>query len=65
MTTKKTDNKKSTNAFNLTESLDTMEVSNMLKSGFKYYIEVNNLKINSVKQLETEMDKFKKLDVGV
>lgn len=65
MTTKKTDNKKPTNTFNLTESLDTMEVSNMLKSGFKYYVEVNNLKINSVKQLETEMDKFRKLDVGV
>ena len=52
-------------SFDFTESLDTMEVSNMLKAGFGYYVEINKLTFNSEKELEEEFDKFKKMNAGV
>ena len=57
--------KKTETDFDFTESLDTMEVSNMLKAGFGYYVEINNLTFNSEKELEKEFDKFKKMNAGV
>ena len=59
---KKTETK---TAFNWQEALATIECSNMLKAGFGYYIEINNITINSEKELETEFNKFKNGNAGV
>ena len=67
MTTKKEEEKpkpKKVNDYNLSESLNTLEISEMLKTGFQYYINTNNVKINSDKQLESELTKFKKMNAG-
>lgn len=67
MANKKTKNEETepSKGFDFTESLDTMEVSNMLKAGFGYYVEINELTFNSEKELEKEFDKFKKMNAGV
>ena len=57
--------KKEESDFDFTESLNTMEVSNLLKAGFGYYVEINNLTINSEKDLENEFNKFKEMNAGV
>mgnify|MGYP007133706675 CR=1 FL=1 len=51
--------------FNWEESLETIEASNLLKAGFGYYVEVNNITINSEKELTKEFDKFKEMNAGV
>ncbi len=61
----KTDEKKDeTIVFDWRESLTTIEVSDMLKAGFIYYIETNNLTFNSEKELEKELTKFKEMNAG-
>lgn len=45
--------------------LNLLEISNMLKVGFKYYIQSNNIKINSKSELLKYLDKFKKENAGV
>lgn len=64
-TTKTEEEKEPTNGFDYTESLNTMQVSSLLKAGFGYYIEVNNLSFNSEKELEKEFNKFKQMNAGV
>ena len=67
MTRRKTETKtktKKTNDYNITESLDTLQTSEMMKQGLLYYINENNIKISSDKQLETEFEKFKKGNAG-
>lgn len=51
--------------FDWKTALQEIECSNMLKAGFGYYIEINNIKINSAKELETEFNKFKNGNAGV
>ena len=51
--------------FNFKESLEAMEVSNFLKAGFGYYVEIKDITLNSEKELEEEFDKFKKMNAGV
>ena len=63
--TTKTEEKEPTKGFDYTESLNTMQVSSLLKAGFGYYIEVNNLSFNSEKELEKEFNKFKQMNAGV
>lgn len=63
--TTKTEEKEPSKGFDFTESLNTMEVSNLLKAGFGYYVEINKLTINSEKDLEKEFNKFKEMNAGV
>ena len=56
---------KPSKGFNYTESLNTMQVSDLLKTGFGYYIEVNKLTINSENDLKKEFNKFKEMNAGV
>ncbi len=64
MARKKTETKKDEPVFNLTETLDTIEVSDSLKEGFVYYITTNNITINSEKELTTILTKFKNTNAG-
>ena len=64
-TTTKTEEKEPSKGFDYAESLNTMQVSSLLKAGFGYYIEVNNLTFNSEKELEKEFNKFKQMNAGV
>lgn len=63
--TKTEEEKEPSKGFDYAESLNTMQVSSLLKAGFGYYIEVNNLTFNSEKELEKEFDKFKQMNAGV
>lgn len=63
-TTKET-KKNNINDYNLTESLNTLETSEMMKQGFLYSINENNITINSDTQLKSEFEKFKKGNAGV
>lgn len=61
---KKKETKKDETEFDLTSSLDTLELSTMLKKGFIYYITINDIKINSEKELTTILTKFKQANAG-
>lgn len=61
--TKKETSKKN-NDYNFIESLKTFPVAEILKAGFVYYVNENNITINSDSQLETELNKFKNKEVG-
>ena len=56
---------KPSEGFDYTESLNTMQVSNLLKAGFGYYVEINKLTINSENDLKKEFNKFKEMNAGV
>ena len=63
---KKTDAEQETKpTFDWKTALQEIECSNMLKAGFGYYIEINNITINSEKELEKEFNKFKNGNAGV
>lgn len=47
------------------DDLNTLEIPNMLKVGFVYYIQSNNIKIKSKSELMKNLDKFKKNNAGV
>ena len=64
MAKKKKETKPAT-TFNWQEALAKIECSNMLKAGSGYYIEINNITINSEKELEKEFTKFKNGNAGV
>lgn len=58
-TTKKEDD------FDYKSYLNTLEIPSMLKAGFGYYIEVNNIPIKSENDLLKQLDKFKEMNAGV
>lgn len=45
--------------------LDNMEISSMLKAGFKYYVKVNNIEIKSENDLKNLLKKFEVMNAGV
>ena len=51
--------------FDWEKSLATFEVSSLLKAGFGYYVEINNITINSENELTKEFNKFKEMNAGV
>ena len=42
-----------------------LEVPEMLKAGFKYYIINNNIPVKSENDLQTKLTKFKEMNAGV
>lgn len=50
--------------FNLDEFIKNYECSDILKNGFKYFLEVKKLKINSEKDFEKEFSKYKNIKLG-
>ena len=65
MAKKKEEQKKEDeSAFDFEEALSKLEVPEMLKAGFKYYILVNNIEIQSENELEKQLDKFKVYNAG-
>lgn len=61
---KKKETKKDEPDFDYKVSLDTYEISEMLRKGFIYYITINDIKINSEKELTTILTKFKQANAG-
>ena len=61
---KKKETKKDEIEFDYKVSLDTYEISEMLRKGFIYYITINDIKINSEKELTTILTKFKQANAG-
>lgn len=59
MAKKKKNEEEST--FDFETALAELEIPSMLKAGFGYYVEINDIKINSEKELEKELTKFKQL----
>lgn len=51
--------------FDFKSCLGGLEVPEMLKAGFGYYIEVNNIPIKSENDLLKQLDKFKQMNAGV
>lgn len=51
-------------SFNLEEAISELVMPDMLKNGFIFYIEENNLKINSKRELNKKFEEFKKMKVG-
>ena len=51
--------------FDYKSILDGLEIPSMLKKGFEYYIEENNISIKSESELNKYLDKFKKDSAGV
>ena len=50
--------------FDLENSIDQLEIPDMLKTGFKFYIVNNNITIKSENELERELTKFKNTNAG-
>lgn len=65
MAQRKTKKEEPKTAFDWKTALNTMEIPSMLKAGFGYYIEVNNIPIKSENDLEKQLTKFKELNAGV
>ena len=63
MAKKKTKQEKS--VFDWQSALMEMEVPDMLKAGFKYYIINNNIEIKSENDLKNLLEKFKVMNAGV
>lgn len=61
---KKKETKKDEPDFDYKVLLDTYEISEMLRKGFIYYITINDIKINSEKELTTILTKFKQANAG-
>lgn len=55
---------KKENDFDYITEIENLEVPDMLKVGFKFYIERNDLKIQDKKEFEKVLDKFKKIKMG-
>ena len=51
--------------FDFESCLAGVEVPEMLKAGFRYYITINNIPVKSENDLLTELDKFKQTNAGV
>lgn len=51
--------------FDFESCLAGLEVPEMLKAGFKYYIINNNLPVKSENDLLKQLDKFKQMNAGV
>ena len=58
-------NKKENTEYDYLDDLNELEIPNMLKSGFKYHVQSNNIKIKSKTELMRNLDKFKKENTGV
>ena len=65
MAKKKTTKKEEENDFDFKACLASLEVPEMLKAGFGYYIEVNNIPIKSENDLNKQLTKFKEMNAGV
>jgi len=50
--------------FDLENSINQLEIPDMLKTGFKFYIVNNNITIKSENELERELTKFKTTNAG-
>jgi hypothetical protein len=50
--------------FDLENSINQLEIPDMLKTGFKFYIVNNNITIKSENELERELTKFKNTNAG-
>lgn len=55
---------KKENDFDYITEIENLEVPDMLKVGFKFYIERNDLKIQDKKEFDKLLDKFKKIKMG-
>ncbi|MBQ8017525.1 MAG: hypothetical protein IJ258_05395 [Methanobrevibacter sp.] len=55
---------KKENDFDYITEIENLEVPDMLKVGFKFYIERNDLKIQDKKEFDKVLDKFKKIKMG-
>lgn len=65
MAQRKTKKEEPKTAFDWKTVLDKLEIPSMLKAGFGYYIEINNIPIKSENDLEKQLTKFKELNAGV
>lgn len=61
---KKKEKKEDKVVFDLENSIDQLEIPDMLKTGFKFYIVNNNITIKSENELERELTKFKNTNAG-
>ena len=50
--------------FDLKKEIDCLEISNMLKNGFWFYIHEFNIKITSKKELDEKLQEFKNRNIG-
>ena len=50
--------------FDYITEIENLEVPDMLKVGFKFYIERNDLKIQDKKEFDKVFNKFKKIKMG-
>lgn len=50
--------------FDYITEIENLEVPDMLKVGFRFYIERNDLKIQDKKEFDKVLDKFKKIKMG-
>lgn len=55
---------KKENDFDYITEIENLEVPEMLKVGFKFYIERNDLKIQDKKEFDKVLNKFKKIKMG-
>ena len=62
---KKKTTKKEEIDFDFESCLAGLEVPEMLKAGFKYYIINNNIPVKSENDLQTKLTKFKEMNAGV
>ena len=65
MAKKKTEPKEEPAVFDWQSALMEMEVPDMLKAGFKYYIINNNIELKSENDLTKTLSKFKEMSAGV
>ena len=63
--TKKPKKEEDSSAFDWKTTLDKMIIPDMLKAGFTYYIETNDITVKSENDLETLLTKFKQMNAGV
>lgn len=65
MTKKKTETKKEEeNVFDYQKILDKMEIPEMLKKAFQYYIINNNITFKSENELKETLKQFKLMNAG-
>ena len=50
--------------FDYEKEINDLEYPAMFKAGLKYYIDANKIKINSKKDFDKLLDKFKDLKIG-
>lgn len=56
--------KKNNTVFDVESAINELEIPLMLKTGFKFYINNNNITIQSANDLDKKLKQFKEMNAG-